>query len=58
MADNLKRKAPEDPTKINMNQAWEVEYWTDKLGVTKLKLQQAVDEVGVMVADVKKHLGK
>lgn len=58
MPDNLQRKAPEDPTKINMNQSWEVDYWMGKFGVTKAKLQEAVNAVGVMVADVKRYLGK
>ena len=34
MPDDLTRRKPEDPTKINVNQSWEIKYWTKKLGVT------------------------
>ena len=33
--DNLKRKVPEDPKKINKNQQWEIEYWAKKLGISE-----------------------
>lgn len=56
MSDDLDRTQPEDPNKINVNQSWEVSYWTKKLGVTETKLKQAVAAVGVMVDDVKKWL--
>lgn len=58
MPDNLKRRQPEDPTKINMNQAWEVNYWCDKFGISETKLRLAVIIAGPMVKDVEKHLGK
>ncbi|MCX8840418.1 MULTISPECIES: DUF3606 domain-containing protein [Vibrio harveyi group] len=57
MPDNLKRTQPEDPKKINLAQAWEVDYWTKALGVSEARLRQAVKAVGVMVSDVKIHLG-
>lgn len=57
MADDLKRKAPEDPTKINVNQAWELDYWANKFGVTTQRLIAAVKAVGPMVSDVKRYLG-
>ena len=56
--DNLKRRVPEDPTKINLNQQWEVEYWTKKLGISASKLSAIVAKVGIYVADVKKELSR
>ena len=56
MADDLKRTAPEDPKKININQAWEVQYWCKVLGVTEDELREAVEAVGPMVEDVKAYL--
>jgi len=56
MSDDLDRTQPEDPNKINVNQSWEVSYWTKKFGVTEIKLKQAVAAVGVMVVDVEKWL--
>lgn len=35
--DNLNRRVPEDPQKININQSWEVEYWTKKLHISEKK---------------------
>lgn len=58
MADNLKRRQPEDPTKVNVNEKWEVDYWTNKWGVTEQQLRDAVKSVGVMTKDVAKKLGK
>ena len=54
--DNLNRRVPEDPQKININQSWEVEYWTKKLRISEKKLRALVAKVGVNVADVKKEL--
>lgn len=54
--DNLNRRVPEDPQKVNINQSWEVEYWTKKLHISEKKLRALVAKVGVNVADVKKEL--
>lgn len=54
--DNLNRRVPEDPQKININQSWEVEYWTKELHISEKKLRSLVAKVGVNVADVKKEL--
>lgn len=56
MADDLTRRVPEDPTKINVSQSWEVQYWTKKLGVTEQQLKTAVKAVGPLVKDVKRYL--
>ena len=54
--DNLNRRVPEDPQKININQSWEAEYWRKKLLISEKKLRALVAKVGVNVADVKKEL--
>jgi Protein of unknown function (DUF3606) len=58
MPDNLKIKQPEDPTKINIHETWEVNYWTDKFGISAGELIAAVRAVGVSVAAVKAYLNK
>jgi hypothetical protein len=58
MSDDLGKRRPQDASKINVHEAWELEYWCKELGVTVAQLKAAVAAVGVMVADVKKHLGK
>jgi hypothetical protein len=57
MSDNLKIRQPQDPTKINVHESWELDYWSRKFGVSKDALIQAVAAVGPMVSAVKKHLG-
>lgn len=57
MADNLKIREPQDRTKINVNETWELEYWTKKFNVSAEKLKTAVKAVGPSVAKVKVHLG-
>ena len=56
MPDDLERKRPEDPARININQRWEVEYWCGKLGCTEEELKDAVGKVGVSVRKVKNYL--
>lgn len=58
MPDNKKIIKPEDATKINVNQKYEVNYWTTKLDCTETQLKKAVDKVGVKATDVKKYLKK
>jgi 3-oxoacyl-[acyl-carrier-protein] synthase III len=55
--DKLTKKHQPDRSKINMHEAWEVEYWTKHLGVSQHKLQEAVDKVGNSAATVRKELG-
>ncbi|WP_151965865.1 DUF3606 domain-containing protein [Acinetobacter soli] len=52
MPDDLKIKQPQDPQKINVNESWELTYWTKKLGVSEGELKAAVKAVGVKVEDV------
>ncbi len=58
MADDLSKKQPQDPTKINVHEAWELEYWTKKFGVTAQQLKDAVAMVGTSTQKVKEYLGK
>lgn len=57
MSDNLKIKRPLDAKKINVNEPWELDYWTKTLNVSADRLRQAVRAAGPMVDDVKRHLG-
>lgn len=58
MSDDLNIRRPQDPTKVNVNESWELAYWSEKFGVSTAKLKEAVSKVGVLVVDVKKYLGK
>jgi hypothetical protein len=58
MADNLNERGAGDRTRINVNQAHELAYWSRELGVTEAQLRQAVQQAGPMADDVRRHLGK
>jgi 3-oxoacyl-[acyl-carrier-protein] synthase III len=54
--DDLNKKGSQDRSKINMHEDHEVTYWTKELGVSKEKLQKAVDKVGNSATAVRKEL--
>lgn len=56
MSDDLKNKGPADRSRIAMGEEHEVRYWTEALGVSREKLQAAVDKVGNSAEAVKKEL--
>ena len=58
MPDNLKKVRPQDASKVNIHEPYEVNYWTDALGCTQVQLVAAVKAVGVSAAAVRKHLSK
>jgi hypothetical protein len=58
MTDDKTKRGPPDTQRINVNEQYEVSYWTKALGVSEQKLRDAVRAVGVSVAAVRRHLGK
>jgi len=56
MADDKTNRGPQDRTRIAMGEDYEVDYWTGKFGVTRERLQQAVDAVGTSAEAVERHL--
>jgi hypothetical protein len=58
MADDKNRTGPQDASRINVNEKYELDYWSGKYGVTAEELRVAVQEVGVMAKDVEEHLKK
>jgi len=58
MADDKSKRGPQDADRVNVNELYEVRYWTEKWGVTEAELRLAVRKVGVMAKDVAKALGK
>ena len=58
MADNLANRGTQDRQRIDVHQEHECRYWSDKLGVSPERLRQAVKQVGPLVEDVRRHLGK
>ena len=56
MSDDTQLRGPQDRTRININEDYEVRYWTDRFGVSKEALGTAVIQVGPSVAAVEKYL--
>ncbi len=58
MADNKSKTAPQDASRVNVHEDYEVAYWTKKWGVTKAALEAAVKKAGTSVTAVAKELGE
>lgn len=57
MDDKTKTGSP-DSKFININEDYEVTYWTKELGISKEKLEEAVKAAGTSVSAVKEYLNK
>jgi hypothetical protein len=49
-------RGPQDATGINVNEDYEVTYWTEKFGVSAQRLRDAWDKVGVSAEAVEREL--
>ena len=58
MSDDLGKKRPQDASKINLTEQWEIVYWCGKFGCTEAQLRAAVKAVGNSAAAVEKYLNK
>ncbi|MGZ5198903.1 MAG: DUF3606 domain-containing protein [Telluria sp.] len=56
MADNLSDRGPQDRSRINLGEKWEVQYWTRELGVSEDELRQIIQQAGNSVTAVRQHL--
>ncbi|SDH79338.1 DUF3606 domain-containing protein [Bosea robiniae] len=56
MADDKTNRGPQDRSRINFSEDYEVRYWTDKFGVSKSQLEEAVREVGSSTEAVEAEL--
>ena len=56
MSDNLQNRGPQDRSRINVHEEWEVRHWTEALGVSKEQLEEAVKQVGPGAEAVREHL--
>jgi hypothetical protein len=58
MSDDKLNRGQPDRRLINMNEDYEVKYWSKHLGVSREELQAAISKVGNSAAAVRKQLGK
>ncbi len=56
MADDKTKVGGQDRARINMHEDYEVRDWTQSLGVTEERLQEAVDAVGDQAEAVREYL--
>jgi hypothetical protein len=56
MADDLKQTGKPDDQRINVDQDHELTYWSEKFGVSRDRLREAVAKAGPMVRNVEREL--
>ena len=56
MSDDKTKVGFQDRSQININEKYELEYWTKRFGVTVERLRSAVDKVGTSVKAVETEL--
>lgn len=56
MVDDLSNRGPQDRSRVNLSEDWEVQYWTKKFCVTKQQLSDAEKAVGSSADAVQKQL--
>jgi hypothetical protein len=56
MSDNKNKQDFRDRDRINVNEPYELQYWTERFNVTTEELRRAVEQAGVMVTDVERVL--
>ena len=56
--DDKTQKGAADRSRINVNEDYELAYWTRTLEVPEDELRNAVQQVGTSVEAIKKYLGR
>lgn len=56
MSDDTESRGPQDRSRINVDEPWEVRYWCQEFKCTERQLRSAVMRVGVMAADVRRDM--
>ena len=56
MPDDKTKTRPQDASRVNIHEKYEVEYWSKKFKVTPEQLKAAVSKVGVSAKAVEKEL--
>lgn len=56
--DNKAKVGNPDRQRVNVNEDYEVQYWSKKFGASADELKKAVKAVGTQAKDVEKYLKK
>ena len=57
-SDDKTKRGPQDRSRINVHEGYEVTYWCQKFGCSRAELVAAVAVVGVMANAVAEHFRK
>lgn len=57
MSDEPSSRGSQDRRRINVNQDFELRYWSHALGVSTAAIRAAVKAVGPIASDVRRELG-
>ncbi|MFD0766462.1 DUF3606 domain-containing protein [Mucilaginibacter lutimaris] len=56
--DSKQNVGSPDRDRINVNEDYELQYWSEKFNVSRNRLKEAVQAVGTSVKDVQEYLNK
>ncbi|HEY2684852.1 MAG TPA: DUF3606 domain-containing protein [Steroidobacteraceae bacterium] len=56
MADDPSKRGPDDRSHISLSEAYEIQDWTKKFGVTAAELRDAIKKVGNSAEAVEKEI--
>lgn len=56
MADDKTKKGPQDRSRVNISEDYEIRYWSEKFGVSAEELKAAVKKVGNSAEAVEREL--
>ena len=56
MADDKTKTRPQDASRINVHEEYELEYWSKHFGVTPERLKEAVEKAGTSAKAVETEL--
>ncbi len=54
MSRRFYNRRPKDPTRINLNQSWVLEFWCRIFAISPEQLRSIVGKVGVRVKDIER----
>jgi hypothetical protein len=52
IADDLGKRGPQDRSRVNVNEPYDVAWWTQRFGVSEQALRDAVKKAGVSAKDL------
>jgi hypothetical protein len=56
--DDKNKRRPADANRVNVNEEYEIQYWTGKFNCSEEELKRAVEAVGPMADKVQQYLKK